>query len=171
MEQLASAGGVTKPILYRHFGDRDGLIGQIGSHFGERLLGAIGEGLGADADPQVLIRATVDAYIRFIEDDPELYAFLLSQVARVKGGEEEIGGLINSIARQVAVVIGDGLRAGGLDAGGAEPWAYGIVGMVHQAGDWWLGSRTMSRDALVNYLTNMIWNGFNGLGPQVPPSN
>ena len=54
--------------------------------------------------------------------------------------------LVDSIARQVAVVIGEQLRAGGLDSGAAVPWAYGIVGLVHQAGDWWLDDRTMTRE-------------------------
>ena len=39
------------------------------------------------------------------------------------------------------------------------PWGYGIVGLVHQAGDWWLEDRTMSREDLVGYLTNLLWSG------------
>jgi hypothetical protein len=56
-------------------------------------------------------------------------------------------------------VIGDQLRDAGLDSGAAVPWSYGIVGLVHQAGDWWLDDQTMSREQLVRYLTNLLWNG------------
>ncbi len=63
--------------------------------------------------------------------------------------------------------MGDQLRANGLDAGGAEPIAFGIVGMVHHAGDWWIRNQTMSRHALTTYLAGLLWNGFGG-GPDSP---
>ena len=37
MEQLAKAGGVTKPILYRHFGDRAQVGFGIGTHLSNDL--------------------------------------------------------------------------------------------------------------------------------------
>jgi hypothetical protein len=53
-----------------------------------------------------------------------------------------------------------------MDAGGTEAWAYGLAGMVYTAGDWWLQRRTMSRAALTDYLTSLIWGGLAGvLGP------
>jgi hypothetical protein len=69
-----------------------------------------------------------------------------------------------TIATDLARVIGDRLRALGLDAGPAEPWAYGMVGMVQSVGDWWiLHGRPMSRPALTDYLTTLLWNGLAGV--------
>ena len=175
MEQLARKGGVTKPILYRHFGDRDGLVDAIGERFAGRLITRLGATLDAD-DPQELLRRTIDGYLAFLEEDPELYSFLVRQApaslntddGRAPGASSS---LVDVISRQVAVVIGDRLRADRLDAGGAEPMAFGIVGMVHQAGDWWLRTRTMSRSALVDYLTELLWSGFSGLGPGPSPTS
>jgi hypothetical protein len=61
------------------------------------------------------------------------------------------------------MIIGERLRALGLDSGGAEAWAQGLVGMVQSAGDWWLERRTMSRAALTDYLTTLIWGGVSGV--------
>jgi AcrR family transcriptional regulator len=161
MEQLAAQGGVTKPILYRHFGDRDGLIAAIGQHYGGLLLERIGGTLGAD-EPRDLLWRTIDGYLEFLEEDPELYTFLIGQ--STTGPEApSLGSLIDVIARQVAIVIGDQMRSQGLDAGGAEPMAWGIVGMVHSAGDWWVRNRTMSRSALTTYLAGLLWTGFDGM--------
>ena len=100
----------------------------------------------------------------FLEENPALYEFLINQAPRSKSrGERPLSTLIDGIGRQVAIVIGDQLRAAGLDAGGAEPMAFGIVGMVHHAGDWWIRSQTMSRDALTDYLSTLLWSGFSGL--------
>ena len=160
MEQIAAKGGVTKPILYRHFGDRDGLIKAIGERYGDRLVGRIGATLDAAA-PDELLWQTIDGYLAFLEEDLELYTFLMHQTGRADAAQS-MGSLIEIIGRQVATVVGDQLRANGLDAGGAEPIAFGIVGMVHHAGDWWIRNQTMSRQALTTYLAGLLWNGFGG---------
>jgi AcrR family transcriptional regulator len=162
MEQLAAAGGITKPILYRHFDDRDGLIAAVSEVFAAELLDQIVSSLAADAGPRDLLVSTVDSYVAFIEREPNLYRFLVS-----RAGAGRIGGLIEQVSKQVASVIGEQLRSFGLDSGPAVPWAYGIVGMVHEAGDWWLEDETMPRARLVEYLTSLLWNG---LGNQAPPA-
>ncbi|WP_436796074.1 TetR/AcrR family transcriptional regulator [Actinospongicola halichondriae] len=164
MEQLAKQGGVTKPILYRHFGDRDGLVDAIGERYAAHLVERLTPNLESD-EPIELLRQTVDSYLAFLEDDPELYTFLIHQGPRTATRSEDrpMSSLTDVIARQVAVVIGDQLRANDLDAGGSEPMAFGIVGMVHHAGDWWIRNRTMSRTAVTDYLTTILWNGFSGL--------
>ena len=159
MEQLARRGGVTKPILYRHFGDRDGLIKAIAEQFSEQLFGEIQGALHTTDDPKELLERTIDAYIGFIEREPALYRFLLQQIVSPASGLVQMSPLINSISREVAVVIGEQLRSAGLDSGGAVPWAFGIVGLVHQAGDWWLDDQTMPRARLTGYLTALLWGG------------
>jgi len=148
MEQLARRGGVTKPILYRHFRDRDGLIDALAERFSSELLDGIGAALSSPADPRELLETTVDAYLSLLEREPALYRFLLRQVGTRADGLAKISPLIDKIAQQVAVVIGEHLRAVGRDSGAAVPWAYGIVGLVHQAGDWWLEDRTLPREQL-----------------------
>ena len=158
MEQIAAQGGVTKPILYRHFGDRDGLIAAIGERYGTRLIGRLGSTLDSDS-PEDVLWQTIDGYLAFLEEDLELYTFLMHQTGRADAAQA-MGTLLEVIGRQVAVVIGDQLRANGRDAGGAEPMAFGLVGMVHHAGDWWIRNQTMSRQALTTYLAGLLWNGF-----------
>lgn len=157
MEAMAVEAGVTKPILYRHFGDRDGLVDALAERFfgefGERLGGTLGE----DRDPRALLRDGIDSYVSFIEADPATYRFLMQQGGHRSG--ETITTLAHQIGRRIAAVLGDQLSAAGLDTGAAEPWAYGIVGMVHLAGDWWVDRQTMSRERLVGYLTTILWTG------------
>ena len=169
MEQLAKAGGVTKPILYRHFRDRDGLITALAERFGADLLESVQAPLlRAAEDPRNLLESTIDSYIGFIERDPNLYRFLSRHVPDRGEGAPSISALVEGIARSVAVVMGEQLRAAGRDSGAAVPWAFGIVGLVHQAGDWWLDDQTMSRKQLVEYLTSLLWDGLSGPGPDAP---
>lgn len=169
MEQLAAAGGVTKPILYRHFGDRDGLITAIAEQFTGELMASVSQPLAAGEeleDPRALLEATVAGYVEFVDREPNLYRFLVRQAAARPDGRDRVESLIDAIARQVAVVIGERLRALGADSGPAVVWAYGIIGFVHQASDWWLEHRTLPRERLVAYLTGLLWEGLAGAGAQ-----
>ena len=159
MEQLANAGGVTKPILYRHFGDRDGLIAAIAERFSDALLGSVGTPLHAEEDPRAILVGTVDAYVAFLEDEPQLYGFLAQQPNPRSDHRTPIGPLVDLVAPAIAEVTRVRLEESGSDVGGALPWAYGMVGLVHQATQWWLRDRPMPREEFVAHLTDLLWGG------------
>jgi AcrR family transcriptional regulator len=172
MEAMAVQAGVTKPILYRHFGDRDGLVEALGERFFTELSDRLGGALGVRREPRALLHDGIDAYVSFIEAEPAMYRFLMQQGGQ-RGGEP-ITALAHQMGRRIAAVLHDQLAAAGLDTGASEPWAYGIVGMVHLAGDWWVDRQTMARERLVGYLTDLLWSGLAGgaaaLGRAAGPS-
>ncbi|HUF32099.1 MAG TPA: TetR/AcrR family transcriptional regulator [Acidimicrobiales bacterium] len=160
MEAMAAAAGVTKPILYRHFGDRDGLVLALAGRFSTNLMAELQRSLATAAEPRDLLASTIDTFVAFIEADPELYRFLVHRAAREEpGAADELQGFIRQVSQQVTLVLGEQMRLAGHDSGGAEPIAHGIVGMVHAAGDWWVDRRTMPRSRLVEYLTTVLWDG------------
>jgi AcrR family transcriptional regulator len=167
MEQLAKAGGVTKPILYRHFGDRDGLITAIAHRFSTDLVASVSAPLHAVAYPRELLNSTIAAYVGFLERDPYLYGFLAQQSSPGRQQGTPISSLVDVVAKQVAVVAGEQLRLADRDTGAAVPWSYGIVGMVHQATNWWLQDRTMSRERFVSYITDLLWEGLTGADDEI----
>jgi AcrR family transcriptional regulator len=165
MQVIAAEGGVTKPILYKHFGDRHGLANALAERFAVDLEQALVGVLTTPSGPRDVLESTIDAYLAFVERDPHLYRFLVRQALEDTGGTSAtMSGLIARIANQVAVVLGERLRAIGGDSGAAEPWAFGLVGMVHLAGDWWLERQSMPRATLVTYLTDLLWHGLSTLG-------
>jgi AcrR family transcriptional regulator len=165
MDAIAAEGGVTKPILYKHFGDRDGLVNALAERFADELTTELGSTLtDASVGPEDLLRRTVDAYLRIIEREPQLYAFL-SATAPVTG---DMVGIIPRIARLVALVLGERLRAVGHDSAVAEPWAHGLVGMVHLAGNWWVERGTVPRSYMVDTIVQLAWRGLASAGEPVP---
>ncbi|MEY2471808.1 MAG: hypothetical protein QOK28_1137 [Actinomycetota bacterium] len=164
MDVLASEAGITKPILYRHFGDRAGLVSEIAKRFADSLLSDLQAALGLTTpEPRQILTSTVDAFLGFIEREPALYRFLERNRDR---GDPDLTGFLEEISNRVALVIGEQLRAAGRDSGGAEPIAHGVVAFVYAAGDWWIERRTMPRPQLVTYLDSFLWEGFNGQGVQ-----
>src|SRR4051812_12282832 len=150
MDAIAAEAGITKPILYRHFGDRGGLVAALASRFATELRDVLTGALSADDDPRAVFVGTVDAYLAFVERDPHLYRFVAQRLDADSAASVE--DFRRQVGRQVAVVLGEQLRALGRDSGGAEPMAHGIVGLVHAAGDWWVERQTMPRARLVQYL-------------------
>jgi AcrR family transcriptional regulator len=166
MNELAAEAGVTKPILYRHFGDREGLVAALAARFTADLMAELEKALlRPESNPRTTVESTVEAFVRFLERDPDVYRLLVHRAVREQpGAAEALGGFLRQVGRAIALVLGEQLRAVGADSGGAEVLAHGIVGLVHSSGDWWLENQTMPRARLVTYVTDLLWGGLSGMG-------
>ncbi|MFP5068584.1 TetR family transcriptional regulator [Pseudonocardia nantongensis] len=170
--QIAASAGITKPVLYRHFADRADLQRAVGEAAAEMLMERIYPVLAVEAEPIEHVAAVIDAFLHGIEDEPQLYRFVVANPAEPAPGAEIVEDVRGRIGALLATMIGERLRAEGRDSGGAEPWAQGLIGMVQSAGEWWLDRRTMSREALTNYLSALIWGGIAGVaGIDAPTAN
>jgi AcrR family transcriptional regulator len=166
MDRIAAEAGIAKPILYRYFGDKGGLYRALAQRYVEAAVAQLRKSWSESSEPRARIAATIDGYLAFIEQQREAYRFLMHRaVSERPEAQATVGDFIQQVAEEVALILGEELRRFGLDSGAAEPWAHGMVGMVHMAGDWWLEHPTMSREALVSYLVTLLWNGFAGLQP------
>jgi Tetracyclin repressor-like, C-terminal domain len=110
------------------------------------------------------ISGAVGGYFAVIDEHPNLY-WLIARRGRAEPGQERaaVHPDKESIANALTAVFGDYLRLFGLDSGGAEPWAHGITGLVQSTGEWWLQRRSMSRDHVVGYVTQLIWVAVTGI--------
>ena len=161
--QIAAAAGITKPVLYRHFTDRADLQRAVGERAADMLMERIHPVLAVEAEPVEHVAAVIDAFLGGIEDEPQLYRFVVANPAEPAPGAEIVEDVQGRIAALLATLIGERLRAEGRDSGGAEAWARGLIGMVQSAGEWWLDRRTMSRESLTGYLSALIWGGIAGV--------
>jgi AcrR family transcriptional regulator len=164
MDDIAAEAGIAKPVLYRHFGDKGGLYQSLA----ERYVAALREELEGvfdrASDPRARLAATIDAYLAFVEREHEAYAFLMHRaISERPEAQATVADFVRGIAAEVAVRMRAELGRAGLDASGAESWAYGIVGMVHLAGDRWLERRDVPRAVVVDQLVRLVWDGFSGM--------
>jgi len=163
MEQVAAVAGVSKPVLYRYFADKAQLWTAVGEHVARLVVDAVVPAVAAVDAKRELVVAAISAYLGAIEAQPDLYQFIVHQ-SGAPGMPRIIETSARTIATELARVIGDRLRALGLDSGAALPWAYGVVGYVQTVGDWWLRQQQpISREALGDYLTTFLWGGVSGI--------
>lgn len=161
MEVIAGAAGITKPILYRYFGDRDGLMTAVADGFAEELVTRLERVLATDEPVGVRTENAIDCYVAFIEEDPALYGFFAHHASV---GGPAVRTIVDRVAATLARALGEGMWESGTDSGAAETWAYGIVGMVHMAGANWATQPTIPRHRLIEYLTNLTRFGLEGPG-------
>jgi AcrR family transcriptional regulator len=163
MDHIAAEAGVTKPVLYRHFADKADLFVALGQRGTEILFDRLIPAMNNEEAPVPRIRRSLDAFFSTVEEHPNLYRVLVRRsFAKARVEQDIVAEDKELIANALAALLGDYLRSLEIDSGGAEPWAHGIVGMVQNVSEWWLERRTMTRDAVVEYLTQIIWSAIDG---------
>lgn len=167
INQIAAEARIAKPVLYRHFGDKGGLYQALAERYVRILMDDLRSSLDTESTGRALLKSTIDAYLRFVDENRQVYRFLMHRaVGERPEAKETVTDFMRQVAGEIAVVLGEELRRNGVDSGGAEPWAHGIVGMVELAGDWWLRNQSMTRERLGIYLTDLLWDGFAGMAGQ-----
>lgn len=158
--EIAAEAGVSKPVIYRYFTDKSELVAAIGEWGARQVADAILPVVTPDLPPRERVAAGVEAYFRTIEEHPQVFLLVIRHHDDPHGA---VAGGKAMIAAGLSRILNDGLRDLGLDAGGAEPWAQGLVGLGLTTGEWWLERGTMSREAVIRYTTEFIWHAFNGI--------
>ncbi|MEV7236247.1 TetR family transcriptional regulator [Streptomyces sp. NPDC051020] len=164
MNAIAAEAGITKPILYRHFGDKGGLYRALAKRHTDALLSALRAALDAPAERRQRVEATLDTYLAAIEARPQVYRFLMHPSDDPAPSPEQgfdVGRhsapLLRRLGEELALVIAERVDLGADSEEMARIWGHGIVGMMHAAGDWWLGERPCSRAQLVQSLADLLW--------------
>lgn len=168
--QIAESAGVSKPVLYRYFADKDDLYGAVGEWGAQQVVEVLLPALLSPEPVRRRVELGCRAYLDFLDDHPQLFLLLVEH----RSSEDPLAAGKDLVAAAIARTLGDALRDLGLDAAGAEPWAYGLVGLGLSTGEWWLRRRTMSKAAVSAYLSSFVWHAFEGLaleqGVEVGPS-
>ncbi|MHC5258120.1 TetR family transcriptional regulator [Streptomyces sp. UC4497] len=172
MNAIAAEAGITKPILYRHFGDKGGLYAALATRHTDALLASLRAALDAPAERRERVEATLDTYLAAIEARPQVYRFLMhpSEGAPAESGFDigrHSAPLLRRMGEELAEVIEERVDLGPGSQQLARVWGHGIVGMMHAAGDWWLGDRPCERAELVRALADLLWGRLAAAGDKV----
>jgi AcrR family transcriptional regulator len=167
MDEIAATAGTSKTAVYRHFADRGELHTAVCARVAEQLTGTLRAAIQSSDDPRRMLAAAIDAYLAFLEADPEVYRFVVHTRPAGPGDGDPLTTLSDLVGDQAATVVGDALRRVGADQRPAAPWGHGVVGLVRSAADWWLrADRPMPRGDLAAHLTDLAWAGLSGVVAQ-----
>ncbi|MFC7216926.1 TetR family transcriptional regulator [Streptomyces polyrhachis] len=163
MNAMAAEAGITKPILYRHFGDKGGLYRALAQRHTDALLESLRAALDAPTGRRERVEATLDTYLAAIEARPQVYRFLMHPADEQPAPEADFEiarhavPLMRRLGEELAEVIAERVDLGPSGHLLARAWGHGIVGMMHAAGDWWLAEQPCPRREVVQAVTDLLW--------------
>lgn len=164
VEEIAHQAGVSKPVVYEHFGGKEGLYAVVVDREMRVLLDMVTSAL-TGGHPRELLEQAAFALLDYIEQSTDGFRILVrdSPVAQSTG---TFASLISDIATQVEDILGLEFRQRGFDSKLAPMYAQALVGMVALTGQWWLDARRPKKADVAAHLVNLAWNGLSGLEPR-----
>jgi AcrR family transcriptional regulator len=168
MASIAAEAGISKPILYRHFGDKSGLYQALADRHIRRLIDDVRAEFLRPGDIRERTRATIDIYLSSISANLGLYRFLMHRAsAEDQATHSAVSTVIREVSREIADVMSAERRF--TDQTRAYIWGHAVVGMVHTAGDWWLDHPEVPRETIVTSLVDLILDGLPAAAAGRPP--
>jgi AcrR family transcriptional regulator len=161
IEEISARAQVSKPIVYEHFGGKEGLYAVVVDREVRQLLGMMRTSLTA-GHPRELLEQAAFAFLNYIEDSSDGFRILVrdSPIGSETGSFVSI---IGDIATRVEYILEEEFRNRGFDSKSAPIYAQMLVGMVGTTGQWWLDARKPGKQEVATHLVNLAWNGLSGL--------
>jgi AcrR family transcriptional regulator len=162
IEEIADRAKVSKPLVYEHFGGKEGLHAVIIDHEVQELVSRLRASLENAAAPRAQLENVVDAFLRYVEEEQAGFRVLVRD-APVGSGGGSLPSVLADVATNVEALLSRELKARDYDRKMAPVLARAMVGMVALTGQWWLDEGKAKRREVAAHLVNLIWNGLKDL--------
>ena len=168
MDDIAARAGVTKPVLYQHFGSKRDLYLAVLDAGAEQFLESVGRALTSTENNRDRVTATINAYLKFLNHDDEAYRLVFqSDLVNAPDVRARVQRVNTLSAELVSDVIAEDT---GLSRSEALLLANGLMGMAQTAGLRWLSDpEGMDRQAATHLLSALAWGGISSFPRSHPP--
>lgn len=161
VEEIASTAKVSKPVVYEHFGGKEGLYAVLVDREMNYLLNSFEKALSG-SNPRLLLEQAGMALFDYIDEYPDGFRILVRD-SPVSQSNSTFASLIVDVATQVEHLLANEFAAHKMDKKLARMYSQMLVGMVALTGQWWLDVRKPKKDEVVAHLVNLAWNGLAGM--------
>jgi AcrR family transcriptional regulator len=162
VEEIAARAAVSKPIVYEHFGGKEGIYAVIVDRESARLLEMITARLGPDVGAREQIHASALAFLDYIDADPAGFRVLTRDTpSGLAGGG--MAGLLGDVAAKAEEILRGAFGRSDVTMEAAPLYAHALVGMVVHVGSWWAEVREPSKEQVAIYLTALVYHGLHNL--------
>ena len=165
VEEIAERAKVSKPIVYEHFGGKEGLYAVVVDREMDYVVRRISDAI-ASGTPRERVERAALAFLTYVKDHPDGFA-ILTRDAPATAGRSGMASLLNDVAERVGEVFTASFKNAGYDAKAAPIYAHALIGMVTFVGQWWTEERKPSVEEVANHLSALAWMGLRHL-PKKP---
>ncbi|KQY56754.1 MULTISPECIES: TetR/AcrR family transcriptional regulator [unclassified Nocardioides] len=162
IEEVASRAEVSKPVVYEHFGGKEGLYAVVVDREVTHLLGMMRGALTSGTSRALMEQAAL-TLLDYIDQQPDGFRIMVRDSPMGSQGAS-FQSIIGDTASRVEGILVDQFKKRGLDHKTAPMYAQMLVGMVGTTGQWWLSAdRKPDKRVVAAHLVNLAWNGLSGL--------
>ncbi|QVQ51399.1 TetR/AcrR family transcriptional regulator [Spiractinospora alimapuensis] len=158
IEEIAARAGVTRPVVYEHFGGKEGIYAVVVDREMQALLSMVSTAIADSDDARAQLEGAALALLRYVEERSDGFR-ILTRDSHAASGTGSFASLISELASRVEHVLAEQFRSRGYDPKLAPLYAQSLVGMVALTGQWWLEVRKPKREVVAAHLVNLAWNG------------
>jgi AcrR family transcriptional regulator len=162
LEEIAEKSGVSRPIVYGHFGDKQRLFEAVVDAEIARVTEAVADALAEPGEPRELLERGLRAFFAYVQQHPEGHA-VLTRDAPVHVSDSGLGVMLDALAARIGAVIARAIRNLGLDPAPAPIYANALIGLGAHVGRWWREHPEVSLQTVTAHTTALLWSGFGGL--------
>jgi AcrR family transcriptional regulator len=159
MDEIADRADISKPMLYAYFGSKEGLYGAYMDRMGARLLAAMDAAVDPALEPGPQVRASMTAFLAFVEAHREGWSVLQRELVAAGGGPPagDVARVRAAIVRRMATLLSPHLGELRADA-----LAHGFVGAGESLATWWLDHPDLHRERVADLIMDVAWRGIGG---------
>lgn len=166
MDDVATSVGVTKPLLYAYFGNKDQLYIACMRPAGDAMLAAVAEAVEPSSGPAEALRDGVRAFFGFVEGDRDSWRVLFDETLPAGG---EIAVAVGDYRRRLLSLISESqlallpARRRKRVAPETEALAAALLGACEALAHWWLRTGAISSQAAAEVLISTVEPGLRAL--------
>lgn len=161
VEEVAGRANVSKPVVYEHFGGKEGLYAVIVDREMSTLLGMITSSLELNRS-RIRVERVALALLTYIEERTDGFRILVCD-SPASAEDGKYSSLLNEAVGRVGHMLAGDFSRRGLDPEFAPMYAQALVGMVSMTAQWWLDVRTPPKEVVAAHVVNLCWNGLTNL--------
>lgn len=159
VEEIAARAGVSKPVVYEHFGGKEGAYAVVVDRETRALHHEIRSALTTPgAGSRELLERGAMALLTYIDRCPDGFR-ILARDSSITQPAGSFASILSDIAVQVEDLLAAQFRKAGQDPEFAGLYAQALVGLVAMTGQQWLENRTPDKHVVASHLVNLAWNG------------
>jgi AcrR family transcriptional regulator len=162
MDEVAAEVGVTKPLLYNYFGNKERLYIACMERAGESLTATIAAAMAAAGNPTEALRAGVRGFFAFLDSDRAAWAVLfdetLPQVGEVAERVADYRGRILAVVSE-AMLAQLPARHRETAATEVEALSTALLGAAEALARWWLRTEALAAEEAAELLIATVEPG------------
>jgi AcrR family transcriptional regulator len=161
IEEIAQRANVSKPVVYEHFGGKEGLYAVVVDREMSALLDGITSSLTRMTNnrSRLRIERVALALLTYVDERTDGFRILIRDSPASITSGSTYSTLLNEAVNQVSSILAGDFSRRGLDPDMAPLYAQALVGSVSMTAQWWLDVREPKKEVVAAHLVNLCWNG------------